>query len=193
MEKFDTLQDIWNQQSVIEPKLSSETFEIQSFKKIKSQKAKHYWTIGILITLILILIIFYAYIFNIKIMNRINGLALMIFVMIIRCSLEITSIIRFKRINFTTSLKIYSDQSISYYKLRKAIHLFCTPVIYLLYIVGFISMLPLFEENLSEGFYLYVVISGFGFLIFFSFLLYRIIKKDFADLKYLLTCENSNS
>lgn len=192
MENFNSIQSIWNQQSAVVPKLNSDTFETKSIHKIKAQKAKHFWTIGILSTLIILLICFYANIYKVEIMSKIKGLALMILVIAIRCSLEILSIIKFKKIDFTTSLKKHSAQLISYYKLRKTIHFFFTPVIYTLYIIGFVSMLPLFKGSLSKGFYLYVLFSGFGFLTFFSFLLFKIIKRDLADLKFLQTNGNAN-
>ncbi len=192
MENFNSIQSIWNQQPVVSPKSNSETFQTKSLHKIKTQKAKHYWTIGILSTLIILLICFYANIYKVEITSKIKGLALMIFVIVVRCSLEIICIIKFKKIDFTTSFKKHSAQLISYYKLRKTIHFFFTPVIYTLYIVGFVSLLPLFKESLSKGFYLYVLFSGFGFLTFFSFLLFKIIKRDFADLKFLQTSDNSN-
>jgi hypothetical protein len=191
MENFNELQSLWHQQTTVGPKPNSETIETKSLRKIKAQRAKHYWTIGILATTILVLLYLYSFIYRDEIANNIKGLALMIIVIIIRCALEIVSIIKFKRIDFTTSLNNYSNQLISYYKLRKAIHFFFTPAIYLLYTIGFVSLLPLFKENFSKGFYLYVVVSGFGFLAFFSFLLFTIIKKDLADLKFLQKNDNN--
>ncbi|MCU0443412.1 MAG: hypothetical protein MUE85_00745 [Microscillaceae bacterium] len=185
MENFDEIKNTWSQQPIIEPKITSDVFVAKSLQKIRAQKMKHYWTIGILMSLIFVLLYFYSSVYRNEISNKVSGLTIMIIVIIVRCTLEIVSILKFKQINFTSDFKNYSNQLIAYYKLRKAIHFFFTPLIYSLYIIGFISMLPIFQENLSKGFYLYVLISGFVFLTFFSFLLIKIIKKDLADLKFL--------
>jgi hypothetical protein len=185
MEQFNELKAIWNQQATVEPTLNSKNIEANSSKKVKAQKAKHYWTTTILACLIIVLLYFYNFIYNNETTEKIKGLALMIMVIVVRCALEIVSAVKFKIIDFTVSLKNHSYQLISFYKLRKVIHFILTPIIYILYIIGFISLLPLFKESLSKGFYLYVLISGFLFLVLFSFILFGIIKKDLSDLNYL--------
>jgi hypothetical protein len=102
-----------------------------------------------------------------------------------RVILEIISIIQFYKIDFTADFKNYTKQLMSFYKLRKAIHFILTPIIYIGYIVGFTSMLPLFKENFSTGFYIYILVSGFGFLILFSYFLLKVIKKDMKNLDVL--------
>jgi len=185
MEKFKELQSSWNQQAVIEPKLDTEEIKTKSFQKIKAQKVKHFWTIGILSTLIFILIFFYKLIYNDEITSKIKGLELMIFVIVIRIILEIVSAMLFQKIDFTTSFKNHTDQLVTYFKFRKTIHFIFTPIIYLLYIVGFYLLLPLFKTNLSHGFYLYVIVSGIAFLTLFNLQLFKIIRKDLNDLKFL--------
>ncbi len=185
MEKFKELQSIWNQQAIIQPKLDTEEIKTKSFQKIKAQKVKHFWTIGILSTLIIVLIFFYKFIYNDAITSKLNGLELMILVIVIRIVLEIVSAILFKKIDFTTSFKKHTDQLVAYFKFRKTIHFIFTPIIYLLYIVGFYLLLPLFKTSLSHSFYLYVLISGIVFLTLFSLQLFKIIRKDLNDLKFL--------
>lgn len=185
MEKFKELQSSWNQQAVIEPKLDTEEIKTKSFQKIKAQKVKHFWTIGILSTLIFVLILFYKLIYNDEITSKIKGVELMIFVIVIRIILEIVSAMLFQKIDFTTSFKNHTDQLVTYFKFRKTIHFIFTPIIYLLYIVGFYLLLPLFKTNLSHGFYIYVIVSGIVFLTLFSLQLFKIIRKDLNDLKFL--------
>lgn len=189
MENFKELKSIWNKQPAIAEKLVSKKIEEKSFQKIKEQKAKHFCTIGILVILIFVLIYYYSSIYNTEIVSKIKGLGLMILVIVIRVILEIVSIIKIKKIDFALSLKKYSYQLLSFYKFRRAVHLIFTPIIYLLYIVGFISLLPLFKENLSKGFYLYVLLSGIGFFLFFSYFLLKIILKDLNELKFLQTID----
>jgi hypothetical protein len=185
MEKFKELQAIWNQQAIIQPKLDIEEIKTKSFQKIKAQKVKHFWTIGILSTLIFVLILFYKLIYNDEITSKIKGLELMIFVIVIRIILEIVSTMLFQKIDFNTSFKDHTDQLVTYFKFRKTLHFIFTPIIYLLYIVGFYLLLPLFKTNLSHGFYLYVIVSGIVFLTLFSLQLFKIIRKDLNDLKFL--------
>lgn len=185
MEKFNEIQSIWNQQSVAIPKLNSNEIINDSNQKAKKLKNDYYWTIGILSTLIIVLSLFYYSIFNSQTFNQIRGLGLMIVIIILRIIFEIHSIYKFKKVDFTSNFKNYNDQLISFYKFRRLIHFILTPIIYILYILGFISLLPLFKANLSNGFYSYIEFSGFGFLVFFSFVLYKVIKRDLTDLDYL--------
>ncbi|WP_395077706.1 hypothetical protein [Flavobacterium sp.] len=185
MEKFEELQSIWDKQSDATPKFDSKAITIEANRNIKIIKIKHFWTIGILSVIVFILVYYYFWIFNDAIADRIIGLQLMIFVLIGRVILEIISIFQFKKIDFTATFKNYTKQLVSFYKFRKVTHFVLTPIIYLSYCFGFISLLPLFKESLSNGFYLYVLISGIGFLVFFSYFLIKGIRQDMNNLEFL--------
>jgi hypothetical protein len=185
MENFNELESLWKAQSAIEPSQTSGEIIEKAKLKIKSIKSAHFWTIGILSTLIVVLLSYYFWIYNSQIANQIKGLGIMILVIIVRVILEIISIILFRKIDFTLGLNEYILQLISFYRLRRLIHLVLTPIIYLSYCFGFMSLLPLFKENFSKGFYLYLLISGIGFLVFFSFMLFKIIRKDINNLAFL--------
>lgn len=192
MEKFEELQSIWNHQSEANPKRNSNEIINDSNQKVKKLKNNYYLTIGILTTLIIFLSYFYYSIFNSQISRQIKGLEVMIIVIIVRVILESISVFKFKKVDFTTDFKTYTKQLVSFYKFRRLIHFILTPIIYTLYILGFISLLPLFKENLSKGFYLYIQFSGFGFLIFFSFILFKVIKRDLFDLNFLKNINLTN-
>lgn len=185
MEKFEELQSIWNQQSDLKP--TQKSIEIIKIAQEKSRiiTIKHFWTIGILSTLAFILLAYYIWIYTYNSMSFKLGLGIMIFVIVIRTILEIVSIKKFKKINFNIDLKNHTLQLKEFYTLRKTIHYILTPIIYLIYILGFIILLPQFKQNFSNGMYLYILISGFGFLIFFSFFMIREINKDINNLKFL--------
>jgi hypothetical protein len=185
MENFEDLQSLWTQQSEAAPKLNSNEIITEYHKKIKAIKREHFWTIGILSTLVLVLSYFHYWIYNSEIAKQVKGLELMGIVIIARIIVEIISVVLFKKVDFTNSFKNYTAQLVSFYKFRRVIHFVLTPIIYILYVYGFISLLPLFKETLSRGFYLYVQFSGIAFLVFFSFLMYKIIKKDLKDLDFL--------
>lgn len=185
MEKFEELQSIWNQQSDLIPKLNSNEIIAEANQNIKNIKKQHFWTIGILSVTAVVLLYYFFWINTDSISEQIIGLKLMIFVLIIRILLEIVSINLFKKIDFTVNLKNYTEQLLSFYKFRKVIHFVLTPIIYLTYCFGFITLLPLFKANLSSGFYLYILVSGIGFLIVFSYFLIKAIKQDLSNLNFL--------
>jgi hypothetical protein len=185
MEKFNDIQSLWTKQVDASPPNDSNTLIKVANQKIKIIKRNHAGTIVILSATIAVLVYYYLWLFNVAISNRIIGLQLMIFVLFARVILEIISIIQFYKIDFTADFKNYTKQLMSFYKLRKAIHFILTPIIYISYIVGFASMLPLFKENFSTGFYIYILVSGFGFLILFSYFLLKVIKKDMKNLDVL--------
>lgn len=185
MEKFEELQSIWNQQSDSVPKLNSNEIIAEANQNIKSIRAQHFWTIGILSATVIVLLYYFFWINNDSIAEQIMGLKLMIFVLIVRILVEIVSIIHFKKLDFMTNFKNHTQQLLSFYKLRKVIHFILTPIIYFTYCFGFITLLPLFKANLSAGFYLYILISGISFLIVFSYFLITAIKQDLSNLNFL--------
>nr|WP_315172925.1 hypothetical protein [uncultured Flavobacterium sp.] len=185
MEEFNEIKSMWNQQLEANPNRNSNDIIDESNQKAKKLKNNYYWTIGILSILVIILSYFYYSIFNSQISKQIKGLEIMIMVIIVRVILESISIFKFRKIDFTTDFTSYTKQLVLFYKFRRSIHFILTPIIYILYVYGFISLLTLFKENTSNGFYLYIQFSGFGFLFFFSFILYKIVKRDLTDLKYL--------
>jgi hypothetical protein len=191
MENFENLQSTWNQQSDTSPKLNSSDMIAKASQNIKTIKTEHFWTIGILLATAFVLIFYFIEIFSDKITNKIKGLELMIAVLIIRIVLEIISLIQFRKIDFMGEFIKYTEQLVSFYKFRKITHFVLTPVIYILYFAGFISLLPLFKVNLSNGFYLYIQITGIAFLVIFSFFLFKILKKDLKNLEFFKNIQNN--
>ncbi len=185
MEEFNEMKSIWNQQLEASPEKDSSSIIDESNQKAKKLKFNYYSTIGILTVLIFVLGYYYSSIFNSQIAKQIKGLEIMIAVIVVRIVLESISVFKFNEIDFTTDFKSYIKQLVKFYKFRRLIHFVLTPFIYVLYVYGFVSLLPLFKETMSNWLYLYVQFSGFGFLIFFFFILYKIVKRDLADLDFL--------
>ena len=187
MEKFEELQTIWNQQSDLNPTQNSSQIIKLAEQKSKIITVKHFWTIGILSMLAFVLIAYYIWACDYESMGFIFtlGLRTMILVIIIRIILEIVSVIKFKKINFNDDFKNHTLRLKKFYTLRKTIHYVLTPIIYLLYILGFTALIPQFKHSFSNGMFLYIIISGFGFLIFFSFFMIKEIKKDIVNLNFL--------
>ena len=185
MEKFEDLQATWELQTDVQPKLTSHEIIEKGAKQLQQIKIKHYGTIAILTLLIFALTYYYFWIYNEKITAQLNGLRVMILVIIVRIILEIISIIQFKKIDFTDSFTNYTTKLMQFYKFRKTIHFIVAPLILISYCIGFIALLPLFKENLSKGFYLYIIWSGSIFLIIFGFIMFKSSKKDIQNLKFL--------
>ena len=122
MEKFEELQSIWTQQSDLKPTQNSNEIITLAKEKLKIVIVKHFWTIGILTLLTLILILYYFWISAYKLSSFRLGLGLMILVIIIRIILEIISINKFRNMNFNNDFKSHSLQLHQFYKFRKLIH-----------------------------------------------------------------------
>jgi hypothetical protein len=185
MKTFDDIQNIWNQQSETKSSPSVDSLIVKAEKQIKKIKHNHQWTIGIISFTTMILIYYYIWIEAYR-LNALNiGLTIMILMLLFRIILEWISAVKFQKIPRSLSLLEYSKQTQSFYQWRKKVHLLLTPIIYFLYTVGFTSLLPAFKENLSYGFFLYCVVSGYGFLIIFGYFLIKQIRRELNLLIFL--------
>ena len=185
MKTFDEIQSIWDQQTESKSSPSVDNIILKAEKQIKKVKQNHYWTIGIISLTTLVLLYYYWWISAYSV-NELNlGLTTMILMLVFRIVLELKSIKKFQKIPRSNSLLEYSKQTQSFYQWRKRIHLVLTPIIYILYTIGFSSLLPIFKENLSYGFFMYCVISGYGFLLTFAYFLIKQIKRELNLLAFL--------
>ena len=105
--------------------------------------------------------------------------------LVLRIILEINSAHKFRKIKPDLSLIIYSKKIKEFYEWRKKIHLILTPIIYISYFAGFTMLLPTFKTNLSYGFFIYCLISGYGFFIIFGYFIIRQIKKELKLIEFL--------
>jgi hypothetical protein len=109
----------------------------------------------------------------------------MIVMLIVRIILEINSTAKLKSIKPDLSLTDYSQKVKTFYEGRKKIHLILTPIIYISYFLGFTMLLPTFKVNFSNGFYLYCLVSGYGFFFVFGYFLIRQIRKELKLIEFL--------
>lgn len=192
METFDSLQELWNQQSVAITKPSAGELMRKGQAHIKKIKASQVATTGILAALIITLVAYFISMEAHKLNELTIGLTIMIGVMLTRVALEVISIKKFAAIVPDISLVEYSIRMQEYYSWRKRIHLVFIPIIYITYMFGFTLLLPAFKANLSFGMYWYVVISGYGFLTFFALMLVRILRKERGILNALKEIDQLN-
>jgi hypothetical protein len=185
MRTFDDIQSIWNQQSETKSSPSGDSIILKAEKQIKKIKRNHYWTIGIISFTAMILIYYYIWTGAYRLNALSIGLTIMILMLLFRIVLEWISVKKFRKIPRSLSLLEYGKQTKSFYEWRKKVHLVLTPIIYFSYTIGFTSLLPVFKENFSYGFFMYCVVSGYGFLITFGYFVIKQIKRELNLLIFL--------
>lgn len=182
MTTFDDLKSQWEGQK--QPELPQNGAR-QVIAKIHFIKRKQRIANRVLITTIFILIGFYFYIHAYKHMILTVGLLLMIGTLLIRVGIEFFSIKKLKQINVTKDAAAYKADMIVYYKKRIRTHYIATPIIILIYAIGFIVLLPSFKENLSKGFYTYILVSSICILFLLLFFISKHIKNELRILKQI--------
>ncbi len=189
MTAFNELQQAWNQQQTATPAPRPEALLKKARKHSRSIKIKHLWTIVILGLLVVLLIVYFGYAAAFVVSRGSAGLLCMISSILLRVVLEYASYTSFNRIDAGNSFKDYTAQITRFYSRRKKIHYIFTPVILVVYILGFILLLPFFKRDLSAGFYTYVLISGVLVLLFFTWFIFKQVKKEMQLLAFLKAIE----
>lgn len=184
METFETLENIWNNQPAL-PRLSAADIESKARTQAKAIKAKHQWTIVIISITALVLAAYFIWITAYKHRVLFTGLGIMIAMLLLRIVAEYRSIAKLNALSAESSFMEYAGKLQAFYQWRKKIHLVLTPVVYGLYIAGFILLLPVFKTNFSTGFFWYILISGVVFFSLFGFFMARQIKKELNILSVL--------
>ncbi|NSL86182.1 hypothetical protein ECE50_005045 [Chitinophaga sp. Mgbs1] len=184
MERFENLEDIWNSQPQ-PPALSAADIELKARVQAKAIKAKHRWTIIIISVTVLVLAAYFIRIAAYSDRILFTGLGIMITMLLLRIIMEYRSIRKLNTLSAETSFTEYADKLQAFYQWRKKIHLVLTPIVYGLYIAGFILLLPVFKAAFSTGFFWYILISGTAFFVVFGFFMARQIKKELTILALL--------
>lgn len=180
MTTFEDLKSQWeNQPQESTPNNGSELI----VQKINTIKGKQRIMNLVLLSTIGILTSFFFYIEAYKYGLVSFALVLMISSLLVRIVIEYISLKRLKQIKITTNVTVFNKNMIAYYKNRVRTHYVSTPIIILLYSVGFIILLPSFKKSLSSGFYNYIICSALIILIVMLFYIRKQIKKELSVLK----------
>jgi hypothetical protein len=182
MNPFDKVKEHWTNQEELKP---TETDFKEVLHQIKTVKKKQQITNAILAITIGILVYFFFYVAAYNSNRAILGLSLMIGTLLIRVILELWSIKSLDKMNTLLQMRSFQEAMIGYYKKRIRTHYVYTPLLILGYIMGFISLLPLFEANLSSGFYTYIKYSGIVVLLALSGLIIKQVALELATLRQL--------
>lgn len=184
MDSFKKIQTEWEKQAEIRvPENSFDTL----LSKIKAIKNKQKITNGVLTTTVLILIVFFFYISGYKNNQILFGLSLMVGGLIARIVIELLSIKHLRKLNASENNRVFKQGLIKYYSQRRIVHLILTPIIVVLYCIGFMILLPLFKANLTSGFYTYIVVSSIAVLLVLGLFIGKQIKNELINLKDLKT------
>lgn len=182
MTAFEDLKKQWIKQSQPEtPKNGAQ----QILEKIADIKKKQQMTNIILSITIMVLVAFFIYISAYRFQTVLIGLLLMIGALVVRIGLEIKSISTLRKMNTALDVDGFRQGIIQYYANRKRVHFIFTPLIILLYCIGFIMLLPSFKAGLSLGFYRYVLTSAIVVLVVLSTFIFKQIRKELAVLEEL--------
>lgn len=185
MTNFNELQKSWNQQPDPKVPLAGQKLIDKASKKMQIMKLSYLGNLGTLSLTILILVGYWLWALQFE-NARVNlGLGVMVFTLSARIALEVMSIVRLGSIQPFLPKNTFQDKLKKYYQLRKTTHLIATPIAYTGYIAGFSWLLPALKPAFSEGMYLYMIISGYGSLLFISWLVYKQAKTDFTAMKSL--------
>lgn len=185
MTDFNNIQEIWNLQKDAKPEKNALELIAQAEKHSKTIKQNHIWTIGIISFTVLILICYFVWTKSYQFNSLTFGLSLMISMLVFRIILEINSGVKFRRITPDLSLIDYSKKVKDFYEWRKKIHVILTPIIYISYFIGFTMLLPAFKANFSDGFFIYYLVSGYGFFLIFGYFLTKQIRKELQLIEFL--------
>ena len=74
--------------------------------------------------------------------------------------------------------KGYHNYLKRFYSLRKVVNYVITPICFGIYVYGLSLLFPYFKREFSEGFYIYLVVSGIVSLLVIAFIIIRGIVKE---------------
>jgi len=177
----DKLTQLWNQNKTNSAIKAPEAI----IKKANKQRYGQFIAITVMSLTVLILLIYSIYNINNRWNNFTFGLVLMISSLTFRVVLEFVSL--YKKENKLISLDNISFKKYlkRHYKLRLTVNYLITPICYIIYIIGFTKLLPYFKKEFSEGFYIYILISGIVSLLVLAIIIVRDILIESNFLKQL--------
>lgn len=192
MKSFMNLEQAWQQQASkgVQRPMPEQLMQL-SKEHAKHLKSKFRWTIGLLSIVVFILIVYFATYAGLNLATFSIGLLLMIGSLTIRILLEWISTLQFQQLDRLADFSTFLQQSTTFYRKRRFLHLLITPILYATYIIGFVLLLPVFKQEFSNGIYLYFVFSGFGSLGVLAWFIYKANRKELSVLAKLQQAETT--
>lgn len=177
----DLIKNIWNSQSE-----SLQLSDPLSIMKLAKSQRRNQW-IGIIIMTFTVLILIYYSIFVSYYQwdNFSLGLILMISTLVVRTLIEVNSIFKKEKELISLNSNDYRNYLNRHYKRRLWINYYLTPVCIIFYAYGFYILLPFFKNEFSNGFYSYILYSGFISIGVITGIILNRINQERKALKYL--------
>ena len=185
MTTFSDLQQVWHNQPAAKQVPLPDTVIQQAEKHIRTIQHTQRLTVLTLLVTVGVLVLYFIRYGNGGISSFTVGLSMMIGSLLVRSIIELISFRQSQKIDIMAGFQLYTERMIRFYQRRKTILLIVTPASLLLYIIGFVLLLPVFRTVFSTGFYWYLVLSGSLFFLVFSFVLVRSVKKEMQLLRFL--------
>lgn len=182
MTNFENLKSQWENQPKLKTPDNGSKIVIE---KVAFLKRKQRITNFVLSITAIILLGFFFYITAYNNTKVTMALLLMFGAVLVRIIVEQLSIKKLYRLDVTTNNTTFKQKMVSYYKSRINTHYVITPILIILYITGFMILMPYFKQGLSTGFYTYIQVSGFMTLLVLVFLIGKQIAKEIKILKGL--------
>lgn len=183
MSNFDNIKHQWTDRQIPSGPEKGYTSILEKSKKIHKKQLIGQWVLGITAA---ILIWFFFYISAYNNSQVFIGLGIMIGSLCLRIGIEFMSLIKKEHLPSDLALTDFRNAQIKFYKRRRIIHFWVTPILFISYIVGFLMLLPGFEEEFSSGFYRYILISSTIVFIALGFLISNQIIKELRLLRELM-------
>lgn len=180
MTAFEDLKSQWNNQN--QPEIPEDGAK-KVVDKINAIRSKQRITNIVLGVTVMVLIVFFFYISAHKFPPVMIGLLIMMGSLLTRIGLEFYSMNYLKKMNVSVAYEAFKSQMATYYKQRIKVHFIATPLIVISYCIGFVLLLPAFKENLSSGFYNYILVSAVVVLVVLGLFIAKQVKKEIALLK----------
>ncbi|CAL2090379.1 conserved membrane hypothetical protein [Tenacibaculum sp. 190524A05c] len=170
----DKLNQLWKSQ-----KDNSNTNTPESIIKLaQKQRNGQFLSITILSITVIILIAYTIYCSVYEWNNFTIGLLLMIASLVFRIALETISLYRKEQQLIALDSKAFQKYLGKHFKLRKIINYVITPICFIIYTYGFTKLLPYFKQEFSEGFYTYILISGFLSILIIAIIVAYSIRRE---------------
>jgi len=179
--KNDTLTKIWNSQRNDSPFTNPDNI----IKIAKKQRTRQFVSIAIMSITVIVLVIYAIYYISSQWNNFNLGLLLMISSLTFRIILEFVSLYRKESQLISLDNISFQEYLKRYYRLRLKVNYIITPLCFVVYLYGFSKLLPYFRREFSDGFYTYLLVSGFVSLFVIAIIILKSIVKENNFLKQL--------
>lgn len=157
MKLFDDIKDNWKNQKIGDKPQMNISFVESKLSKLKKQQRLVPIILGLTIVILLCFLFLQAKP-NYELLKF--GILLMSLSLLIRIIFELWSITMMGSLDVTKEFNLFYERFISFQKTRKLIHFIVTPIVLIIYMLAFYSLLPIFKSNVSNGMYQYIVWSS---------------------------------